>query len=157
MFSKRQGLLYIILLLFLSHPLYSGENQAEEAKSYYVQGNELLSKGDRIEALTYFREARRLNPDSHRSYRKIAHIYLGLKKYDLSKRYFSHAVRLLAKSKNLTLLSSTYTDLGDLFIAQAKYQKPCLIIIKLYHCLRKKTSLCKKPSYSLNWHILIVT
>ncbi len=145
MFSKKQGLLYFILLVFLSHSLYSADqSQAEEAKSYYVQGNELLSKGDKIEALTYFREARRLNPDSYKPYRSIAHIYLDLKKYDLSRRYLSHAVRLLAKSKNYNLLSSTYTDLGDLFTAQTKYQKALSHYYKALSFLKRENNSLKK-------------
>ncbi|HEO66220.1 MAG TPA: tetratricopeptide repeat protein, partial [Spirochaetes bacterium] len=145
MFSRRQGSLYIILLLFLSHSLYSlDQSQAEEAKSYYLQGNELLSRGDKIEALTYFREARRLNPDSYTSYRKIARIYLGLKKYDLSRKYFSQTVRLLAKSKNSSLLSLTYTDLGDLFTAQTKYQKALSHYYKALSFLKRENNSLKK-------------
>ncbi len=145
MFSTIRGLFYIILLLFLSHSLYSaGQSQVEEAKSYYIQGNKLLSNGDKIEALTYFREARRLNPSSHKPYRRIAHIYLDLKKYNLSRRYFSHSVRLLAKSKNLTLLSSTYTDLGDLFTAQAKYQKALSHYYKALAMLKKANKSLQK-------------
>ncbi|MFP4490318.1 MAG: tetratricopeptide repeat protein [Spirochaetaceae bacterium] len=91
-----------------------GQSASEDARSVYRQGEEALRADEPYEAIDYFRESLRINPDYLEPLHGLAEVFFRLGEYQEAEEYIEKAVsKARSNSRVAALQGRIYTGLGD--------------------------------------------
>ncbi len=104
---------FSVLLPYCVHG-QTGRSGEADATSLYVEGNEALKIGDLYQAIDYFKEALRYNPDFVKPHKGLAEVFFRLGEYSEAERYIQKARSLARMNTEIAALEGRiYTGLGE--------------------------------------------
>ncbi len=108
-------LIVAIALLVLSPAVAAFAQESNEAAEWYAKGCAYLDSGDFANAEAAFKQALVLKPDYAQVYKKIVHVYMNRKQYDLAMASLNKAVELNPSDPG------TYSSRAGLYILFKRY------------------------------------